>query len=410
MDTSHHKTEQILDLTLEIIYLLTGEDYIIVKKSDKYVTADSDHQASGRWSKIRSSIMGPRPPSLIHERSNKQKIIEVTNKILQMLMAEDVTVNRTTEEWDFMEEHKDRCKDAMMEEHQPLTPPDASGNSPSPQGCPRPLYPREGPEENPNVPQDQQIDGLIIVKVEETEGDKEYYRGDVLRSGEETPTNVSTDAAPSLGYRPLSSGCEAEPNGTQSINELQNMTMNISSLIHSGDPLSVHNTLTQPPPDHSQTLHLIPGPGGENQINDPNSKGPFPCPVCEKLFNIRSNLFHHIKIHPVKPICTMCGKCFKRKTDLIRHHKTHKGEKPFLCSECGNLFTVKADLLPLVSEEQPFPRPICGKCFFQKSDAAHQNQGAHKAEKPYSCTACGKGFIHKRNLVQHEKTHTKEKS
>ncbi|XP_073404871.1 uncharacterized protein [Dendrobates tinctorius] len=409
MDTSHrspNKTEQILDLTLEIIYLLTGEDYIIVKKSDKCETSSSDHPASRQWSKIRSAIWGP---SLIHEKSNEQKIIEITSKILQKLTEEDISVHRAMEEWEYMEGHKDQCKDVMMEVPRPLTPPEASSNSPSPESCPGPLYPQEGPRENPNVPRDRQIDDLIIVKVEEMEGDEEYYRSDDLKREEETLTNVSVDAAPSRSYNPTSSGCEAEPNGTQSINELQNMTMNISSMIHSGDPLSVHNTLIQPSSDPSQAPHLI--PGGENQMYDPNNKGPYPCPVCEKLFNIRSNLFHHIKIHPVKPICAMCGKCFKRKTDLIRHQKTHKGEKPFLCSECGNLFTVKADLLPLITEEQPFPRPICGKCFFQKSDlAAHQNQAAQKVEKPYSCTTCGKGFIHKRNLVQHEKTHTKEKS
>ncbi|XP_077142216.1 uncharacterized protein LOC143806128 [Ranitomeya variabilis] len=409
MDTSHrspNKTVQILDLTLEIIYLLTGEGYIIVKKSDKCETSSFDHAASRQWSKIRWPIMGPSP---IHEKSKEQKIIEITTKILQMLTEEDVAVHRAMDEWEDMKGHKDQGKDGMMEVPRPLTPPEASGNIPSPESCPCPLNPQEGPEKNSKVSQDQQTDNLIIVKVEETEGDEEYYRSDDLKREEETPTNISADAAPSLGYSPLSSGCEAEPNGTQSINELQNMTMNISSMIHSGDPLSVHNTLIQPSSDPLQTPHLI--PGGENQINDPNNKGPFPCPVCEKLFNIRSNLFHHLKIHPVKPICAMCGKCFKRKTDLIRHQKTHKGEKPLLCSECGNLFTVKADLLPLVTEEQPFPRPICGKCFFQKSDlAAHQNQAAQKVEKPHRCTTCGKGFIHKRNLVQHEKTHTKEKS
>ncbi|XP_075117056.1 gastrula zinc finger protein XlCGF66.1-like [Leptodactylus fuscus] len=120
--------EEILELSLEIIYLLTGEDYMVVKKPDEYLTTSADLKVSPRWSKSQSRIMEPPPESLIDLRPNKQKILELTRKILQMLTREvpiryqDVTVHFSMEEWEYLEEHKDLYKDIMMEDHQSITP------------------------------------------------------------------------------------------------------------------------------------------------------------------------------------------------------------------------------------------------------------------------------------------------
>ncbi|KAG8544432.1 hypothetical protein GDO81_022488 [Engystomops pustulosus] len=108
-------TEKILTLTLEIICLLTGEDCIVVKKkSGENVTA-SDHL----WAK--SPAMYPLQPLVECE-----KILEVTNKILELLSGEvpircqDVSIHFSLEEWDYIEEHKDQYKDIMMEDLQNL--------------------------------------------------------------------------------------------------------------------------------------------------------------------------------------------------------------------------------------------------------------------------------------------------
>ncbi|XP_075180902.1 gastrula zinc finger protein XlCGF66.1-like [Anomaloglossus baeobatrachus] len=106
-------TEQILDLTLEIVALLTGEDYTVVKKSDKCVTPDPDHQVSGRGRKKQSPIKKTPPSSLTIPGDNEQKIVEIINKILRVLTGEvpvrceDVTVYLSVDEWEYIEGHKD---------------------------------------------------------------------------------------------------------------------------------------------------------------------------------------------------------------------------------------------------------------------------------------------------------------
>ncbi|PIO23813.1 hypothetical protein AB205_0080840, partial [Aquarana catesbeiana] len=74
--------KRILDLTLEIIYLLTGEDYMLVKK-----TSGGHQVGSHRHITVLSS-----------ERNSYEKILEATRKMMELLTGEvpircqDVTV------------------------------------------------------------------------------------------------------------------------------------------------------------------------------------------------------------------------------------------------------------------------------------------------------------------------------
>ncbi|XP_075114200.1 gastrula zinc finger protein XlCGF53.1-like [Leptodactylus fuscus] len=71
--------ERILRLTLEIIYLLTGEDYIVVKK-----ISEEDEG----WSRNQEPITVSPPHSLIHERNCYQEILGLTNKMAELLTGE----------------------------------------------------------------------------------------------------------------------------------------------------------------------------------------------------------------------------------------------------------------------------------------------------------------------------------
>ncbi|XP_075071095.1 uncharacterized protein LOC142160079 [Mixophyes fleayi] len=111
--------ERLLNLTLEIIYLLTGEDYIVVKKTSGEHVAPSSHPCvSEGLSRTQSPVF--QPHSMMHEKDNDQKILELTNKIIQLV---------TGEEGEYLEGHKGLYKDVMMENHQPLTSLDTLKNS-----------------------------------------------------------------------------------------------------------------------------------------------------------------------------------------------------------------------------------------------------------------------------------------
>ncbi|CAH2321092.1 Oocyte zinc finger [Pelobates cultripes] len=124
--------ERILDLTLEIIYLLTGEDCMVVNKLCQSVTQrNSAMVSSGSCSTdIASSV--PPHHSQTYEGNTDQKILELTNQITQLLTGEvpirceDVAVYFSMEEWEYLEGHEHLYKDVMMENHQTLSSSDKS--------------------------------------------------------------------------------------------------------------------------------------------------------------------------------------------------------------------------------------------------------------------------------------------
>ncbi|XP_072279647.1 gastrula zinc finger protein XlCGF66.1-like isoform X2 [Pyxicephalus adspersus] len=110
-------SERILNLTLEIVCLLTGELFSPVKSGDQV------------------TITIPPLYSMAAVTLSKGKILEVTRKMIGLLTGEvpircqDVTVYFSMEEWEYLEGHKHLYKDVMMEDHQTLTSPDVPGGA-----------------------------------------------------------------------------------------------------------------------------------------------------------------------------------------------------------------------------------------------------------------------------------------
>ncbi|XP_073450857.1 oocyte zinc finger protein XlCOF8.4-like [Aquarana catesbeiana] len=65
-----HMTERILNFTLEIIYLLTGESFSSIKSGDHM------------------TIMMPLPHLLTPKKNSDKKILEVTKKMMELLTGE----------------------------------------------------------------------------------------------------------------------------------------------------------------------------------------------------------------------------------------------------------------------------------------------------------------------------------
>uniref|UniRef100_A0A8C5PSW6 C2H2-type domain-containing protein n=1 Tax=Leptobrachium leishanense TaxID=445787 RepID=A0A8C5PSW6_9ANUR len=124
-------SQRILDLTLEMIFLLTGEDHMVVKIHEMVSDSSRPQISEGGYCRSQSFNTEPPPHSGIHEQ-NHEKILELNNKIIRLLTGEvpirceDVTVYLSMEEWEYVERHKDLYEDVMMEDHQPVITPDKS--------------------------------------------------------------------------------------------------------------------------------------------------------------------------------------------------------------------------------------------------------------------------------------------
>ncbi|XP_075698652.1 uncharacterized protein LOC142663729 isoform X2 [Rhinoderma darwinii] len=177
-------TEGILNITLEILHLLTGEHYIVVKK-----ISDEDEG----WSRNQESVMKPPVPSLINERINEQKVLEITNMVIHLLTGEvhmrcrDVAVYFTMEEWEYIERHKDLYKDVMMADHRNHTSPERSSMRKTSGKTTASIYSQDFPEGN------HKVEGLTDIKVEvRAIKEKNYVRCDQQCKGEEIPTDINT--------------------------------------------------------------------------------------------------------------------------------------------------------------------------------------------------------------------------
>ncbi|XP_073536759.1 uncharacterized protein [Phyllobates terribilis] len=172
MDMDRDKmAEEILHLTLEILFRLTGEDYTVVKKTSRERCPDP---VFGLRSLPHPSITGPPFHPLMHEDINDLKILELAYKMMELLNGEvsirwqDVAVYFSMEEWEYIEKHTNVYKDVMMEVPQPLTSPDLSSKRTTPERCPHPLLPQDCKQEDSYVPQDHQGEDLTHINTTET--------------------------------------------------------------------------------------------------------------------------------------------------------------------------------------------------------------------------------------------------
>ncbi|XP_040293562.1 oocyte zinc finger protein XlCOF8.4-like isoform X2 [Bufo bufo] len=463
--------ERILNITLEIIYLLTGEVYMVVKKKSG--------ESSGRRTRIQSPIKMPPSISLILER-NSEKILGLTDKIIELLAGE-VPARQ------YIEEPTDLYLDDM-DNNEPLSSPDGSSDRDKRQRSSSPVH-SDYTEEEKSGPHDDDVgqESLQIkVEVVEEEEDKLYSSGDVLCKQEEVPVDIA--AANAHNIRNSSADWELEDNndldnspeescsfqnrhsGLQDvdINDINELSYDVDmtpdkaffslyGAAHSDkiftcidcDGHHIRNTLedqlilsrdskiqdkperfagenasfanTQPVLQDADIIgNLSFRKDGSPDQSDfaacgttPKSDKIFPCLECDKLFTQYAKLLTHQRSHTgEKPFsCSYCGKSFTEKSNLIQHERIHSGEKRFICSECSKGFTRKADLIKHLrthTGEKPFNCLECGKCFTQNS-ALLRHKRFHTGEKPFACLECGKCFTHRPDLKKHQKIHNRVK-
>ncbi|XP_060075148.1 uncharacterized protein LOC132554841 [Ylistrum balloti] len=141
------------------------------------------------------------------------------------------------------------------------------------------------------------------------------------------------------------------------------------------------------------------------------------CPVCEKCFTGKGEMLYHLKhVHSDARnyVCQICQKSYKTNSSLREHRKQHhEGRESWRhhCDYCSKIFNKRSQLIyhmKVHTGDKPFPCDHCGLTFSQKGNLYKHLQTVHIRKVEYRCELCGKGFYLKENYRLHMRTHAVE--
>ncbi|XP_068112097.1 zinc finger protein 418-like [Hyperolius riggenbachi] len=441
-------TERIFDLTLEIIYLLTGENCDVIRTSREILTPTSPLHGP-------STIKLHLSHSLTLVRNNKKKILEVIHKMIELLTGEDFTVDSCMEK-PYLDQ-KNFCKDIVMK-HEPhdheITSDwsDGSSNRNPPERC-------TGPLSSP----DYQGEDVVLIKVDiKEEPEEACVWGEDSCKEEELPSQISTDGhdvgdtseehpfsspdyiAEEKVIKPFSPGGNLIAGNTpQGLH--QEIRSPVSSTPHrSSDQPRLHQKTRSPvsfTPHRSFDQSRLPQktrppvPPSPHKSSDPSrfhQKIRSPVPSTPQRSSDQSRFHQEIR----SPVASTPHRFF----DQSRLHQEIRSPVP--CTphrsfdqsrssdqsqpvtpniqprcQCGNR------LNDLCNPEEPFarrsrvvrPRVVkkfpCSRCdkWFKSKSLLSTHERVHTGERPFSCSECGKDFVQKGHLVTHQRSHRGER-
>lgn len=135
------------------------------------------------------------------------------------------------------------------------------------------------------------------------------------------------------------------------------------------------------------------------------------CEICGEKFAKQYGLKRHKERKHLRQqlSCEICSKVFTCNEDHLQHTKAHLNHEPFKCDHCEKTFSTSWALQRHSKSHQATTIQFqCSKCplTFTRKDSLVSHLKIHAQKRAYICH-CGKRFIKKSQLKEHEDKHSK---